>query len=85
MMVKEEVVHKDKLGRILNVGDTVVYPSSNSLVVGTVKKLNPKMVKVAEVGVVSRWYTGNNKYPSDIVVVDGPEVSMYLLKIATKS
>jgi hypothetical protein len=77
--------HRDKLGRLLAVGDAVCYPSQNSLELGTVKKLNPKMVKVFEAGRSGKWYTGNNKYPSDLVKVDGPEVSMYLLRKSASS
>lgn len=81
MATKKEITHKDKLGRPLSVGDAVVYPSRNSLEIGTVKKLNPKMVKVMEFGRhESNWYTGSNKYPNDIVLVNGPEVTLYLLK-----
>jgi hypothetical protein len=73
--------HKDKLGRLLAVGDAVCYPSHNSLELGTVKKLNPKMIKVQEAGRAnSKWYSGSNKYPGDLVKVDGPEVTMYLLR-----
>ena len=82
-MSKEVVEHKDKLGRVLKIGDAVCYPYHNSLELGTVKKLNPKMVKVWEVGSHGKWYTGANKYPNDLVVVEGPEVTMYLLKMNT--
>jgi hypothetical protein len=83
---KASLEHKDKLGRVLSVGDAVCYPSHNSLELGTVKKLNPKMVKVMEAGRrASTWYTGSNKYPGDLVKVDGPEVTMYLLKKNTAS
>jgi hypothetical protein len=84
-MSKEIPEHRDKLGRLLSVGDAVCYPYHNSLELGTVKKLNPKMVKVWEVGRHSMWYTGANKYPGDLVKVDGPEVSMYLLKMSDSS
>jgi hypothetical protein len=81
-MSKPVPEHRDKLGRLLNVGDCVVYPAHNSLEVGTVKKLNNKMVKVWRASSKStRWYTGSNKYPNDIVIIDGPEVTMYLLKL----
>lgn len=70
--------HKDILGQLLEVGDAVVFPSSNSMYVGTVTKLNPKMVKVKRVGAKSKW--GEiNKYPTDLAKVSGPEVTMYLL------
>jgi hypothetical protein len=79
---KSVLEHRDKLGKLLAVGDAVCYPDRNSLELGTVKKLNPKMVKVFEAGRAnSKWYSGSNKYPQDLVKIDGPEVTMYLLKI----
>jgi hypothetical protein len=83
-IIKTPPEHRDKLGKLLAVGDAVCYPSHNSLELGTVKKLNPKMIKVIEAGRgASKWYTGSNKYPNDLVKVDGPEVTMYLLKMNT--
>lgn len=70
--------HRDILGQPLAIGDAVVFPSSNSMYVGTITKLNPKMVKVRRVGSSYNWE--QNKYPSDLVRVHGPEVTMYLLK-----
>jgi hypothetical protein len=84
-MTKEVPQHKDKLGRVLAVGDAVCYPDRNSLEFGTVKKLNPKMVTVYESGRNGSWYTGGRKYPQDLVKVDGPEVTMYLLKMSAPS
>jgi hypothetical protein len=69
--------HRDVLGQPLAAGDVVVFPSSNSMYVGTVIKLNPKMVKVKRVGTNYQWE--QNKYPSDLAKVSGPEVTMYLL------
>jgi hypothetical protein len=77
-MTKESVLHKDALGRILKIGDCVAYPLHNSLGIGTVKKLNPKMVGVAKVD--SKYRSTSNKYPNDLVLLDGPEVTMYLIK-----
>ena len=82
-MTKEIPIHKDKLGRVLAVGDAVCYPDRNSLELGTVKKLNPKMVKVHEAGRHGAWYSGNNKYPNDLIKVEGSEVTMYLLRMNT--
>lgn len=82
MTAKVAVEHKDKLGRVLAVGDAVCYPYSNSLELGTVKKLNPKMVTVWEVGRHGKCYTGSRKYPQDLVKVEGQEVSMYLLRMS---
>jgi hypothetical protein len=78
--MKEKTIpaHKDILGQPLDVGDAVVYPSSNTMYVGLVTKLNPKMVKVRRVGKKYSWE--QNKYPSDLAKVSGAEVTMYLLK-----
>lgn len=79
-MPKEEVIHKDRLGRELKVGDCVAYPSGNSLVIGVIKKINPKMVGVSALGKKNIWGSAKNKYPMDCVRLDGPEVTMYLLR-----
>jgi len=47
---KAPIEHRDKLGRLLKVGDCVAYPDSNSLSVGIVKKLNPKLVGIGYLG-----------------------------------
>lgn len=70
--------HRDILGQPLSVGDCVVFPSSNTMYVGTIVKLNPKMIKVQRVGSRSKWE--QNKYPADLAKVSGAEVTMYLLK-----
>ena len=82
-MGKEIPEHRDKLGKLLSIGDAVCYPSHNSLELGTVKKLNPKMVTVWEAGRHGKWYTGSKKYPQDLVKVEGSEVTMYLLKMSS--
>jgi hypothetical protein len=77
-MSKEIPTHKDKLGRLITVGDFVAFPDRNSLEVGVVKKLNPKMIGVGRI----KSQCTQNKYPQDLIKVEGPEVSMYLLKKA---
>lgn len=79
-MAKEEIIHKDRLGRELKVGDCVAYPAGNTLVIGLIKKINPKMVGVSALGKARTWSVAKNKYPMDCVRLDGPEVTMYLLK-----
>jgi hypothetical protein len=76
------IEHKDKLGRLLKIGDCVVYSNSNSLAIGTIKKLYPKMIKVWSIGAKPNfgWYRGQNKYPSDTILLDSPEITIYLLK-----
>jgi hypothetical protein len=68
--------HTDILGNKIEVNNTVVYPSQNNLRIATVKKLNPKMINVVAVG---RKYC-DRKYPSDLLVVDDPKITMYMLK-----
>ena len=75
--MKPAITHQDKLGREIEVGDAVCYPDRNSLEFGTVKKLHAKMITVWEAGQTS----GSKKYPKDLVKVEGPEVTMYLLKL----
>lgn len=69
-------LHKDILGNPIKVEDVVVYPHHNNLKIATVKKINPKMISVVAVG---KTYT-DRKYPSDLLVVDDPKITMYLLK-----
>lgn len=71
--------HKDKLGRILAVGDAVCYPVSNTLYVGTVTKLNAKMVKVQKISKNPRP-SELNKYPADVIKLDSAEVTFYALQ-----
>ncbi len=80
-MTKASIEHSDLFGQPLEVGDCVVYPRGTNMTVGTVAKLNPKMVGVKG---LDRW--GNcNKYPQELVKVSGAEVTMYLLKRSAKT
>lgn len=75
--------HKDRIGRPIAVGNIVAFPSHNSLSVGTVTKLNPKMIKVKRLRGASKYDTHEqNKYPADTVILDGPDLTMYLLKFS---
>lgn len=77
-MSKEVPQHKDRLGRILELGDCVAFPNSNNLAIGTIKKINPVMVKVGNLSRTSSWTA--NKYPQDTVKLEGADVTLYLLK-----
>jgi hypothetical protein len=80
-MAKAESIHLDCLGRQLKEGDCVAAAHQNGLMIAIITKLNPKMIKVARVGhKSSQWNTGeHNKYSSECALLDGPEVTMYLL------
>ena len=79
---KPQPEHRDILGRLINIGDFVAVSLHNDMKIAKVIKINPKMVKVQILNVkTSMWYNGtHNKYPDDLVIVDGPYVSMYILK-----
>ena len=76
-MAKEAPEHRDILGRVLNVGDYIAYPDSNSMKMGKIDKLNQKMVRVTT---GKEWRSTVNKYPKDTVKLEGPDLVMYLLK-----
>ncbi len=78
-MAKETPNHKDKLGREMKIGDCIAFPRSNTLYIGKVVKLNPKMVGVEELNSQKRWAYSGNKYPQDCVIVDGADVTFYML------
>lgn len=71
-----DIEHQDILGNNIEVGNIVAYPSHNSMKIGTVTKLNPKMINVTAIG---RRYT-DRKYPSELLVVDDPKITLYVLK-----
>jgi len=75
------IEHKDKLDRILKVGDCVTTAAGNSLMIARVIKIMPKMIKVVQIGKKTRWGAyETNKYPSDVIKLDSPDVTIYLLK-----
>lgn len=77
------VEHRDCLGRLLKVGDCVAVAHHNGLMVGVVKKLNNKMIKVGKLSTTPR--AGEyNKYASECALLEGPEVTMFLLKTGGK-
>lgn len=74
--MNDVVIHKDILGNAIKVGDTVVYPYHNNLKIASVVKLNPIMINVVAIGKKSP----DRKYPTDLLVVDDPKITLYLLK-----
>lgn len=77
--MKTEPEHKDRLGRILKQGDPVAYPHGNSLLIGLIIKLTPKMVRMKQLGDKS-WRSEHTKYPSEVVLLEGPDVMMHILR-----
>ena len=79
-MAKEQFEHTDKLGNKLKIGDKVAAAHKGNLKICTVTKLNRKMIKIVPITKVMHLVDGYNIYSSDAVLIDGPRVSMYILK-----
>lgn len=82
MATKEIPAHTDKLGKLIAIGDCVAFPDSNNLVIGTIVKLNPKMIGVQRLG--TKYNYKQNKYPNDLVLLNPQDVTMFLLKSGVK-
>ena len=72
---------EDFLKLKLDIGDSVVFipPYSKTMTLGRVVAFSPKMVRV----VYHDWKNReieSNRYPGELVKVDGPDLTMYLLK-----
>lgn len=76
-----DIEHRDKLGRLLKKGDCVVVSHQNKLLIGIITKLHRKMIKIEKIGAKRRWEPlGINKYSIDSVKLEGPDVTMFILK-----
>lgn len=76
MTKMREYKHKDILGNDIKVGDACAFPAQNELKIGTVRKCNPKMLDVVQVG-KSYW---TRRYPHDVYVLNDPKLSLYILQ-----
>ena len=88
-MAKKEFEHVDKIGRPIKLGDPVAYPHHNGLKIGTIVTVNEKMCRIKQFGKQAfdwkgRPEKGELKYPADMILIDGPDITMYLLKFANK-
>jgi hypothetical protein len=72
---------EDFLKRKLNIDDSVVFipPYSKTMTLGRVVALSPKMVRVIYHDWRNLEYETSRK-PGELVKVDGPDLTMYLLK-----
>ena len=78
---KEIPVHRDKLGRKIELEYFVCYPNGNSLDIGKVIRITPKMVLVSRIpDKLRKWGGESRKYPTDLVLVEGKDVTMYILR-----
>ena len=67
---------KDIIKNELNIGDMVAFATHNSLVLGIISNITPKMVRVKRLGSTRT----NLKYSSDLIKIEGPTAVLYLLK-----
>jgi hypothetical protein len=78
-MAKEAPEHVDILGQPLAEGNYVAISQSNIMYVCQIKKITPKQIRVCPIkGRYSE--TGWLKYPSDSVLLSGPDALAYILK-----
>jgi hypothetical protein len=81
MSDKEEILHTDVLGNIITESSKLAVARHNILHICCVLKITDKMLRVRLlVGHGSRCTTGFLVYPSQTVVVDGPELLVYVIK-----
>jgi hypothetical protein len=73
---KKEQEHKDKLGRQITVGSKVAVSRRNALRLCSVVKVHPIMLSVSPVNANGEFLV----YPSDSIVIDGPDLLAYVLK-----
>jgi len=78
----KEVEHKDLLGNPITESSKLAVSHHNSLKICSIVKLNPKMLRVVPINSKRKWAEGDGYlvYPSQTVVVDGPDVMAYILR-----
>jgi hypothetical protein len=74
----EPNIHLDRLGRELALDDVVAFSASNSLRIGKIIKVNPKMLKV--VPLERGRHRDRLIYPMDCIRIDEAEATVYILK-----
>ena len=75
------IVHRDLLRRELKVGDSVAVAEGNELIVCTITKFTPKMMRVHPITGLQYYRSrGYLKYPEQCVLLDGTYVTMYILR-----
>lgn len=80
-MSVEIPIHKDRLGRVLNIGDAVAIPrSATTIDIGEVHKLNPKLVGVKVFSSDHNGYQRRyNKRPGEMIKLNEKHVTQWLL------
>jgi hypothetical protein len=93
-MANKELDCNDAIGRPLKIGDVVAIPdSSSTLLIGQITAIGQKKIRVVKYGQPKRipkrsWDpestqtqpNGILRYPSESVLLDGPDLLMHLMK-----
>lgn len=72
--------HKDILGNIITESSKLAVAHKGMLKICSIVKLSPKMMRVKPIA--NQYYRGEGYlvFPSQTVVVDGPDVMAYILR-----
>ena len=74
----EAIQHKDMLGRVVDIGDTVSYCQENCLYIGKVSKLTAKRVHVTRLTQGIPWVS--QQLPETFIKLEDPAIVTWLLK-----
>jgi hypothetical protein len=80
MKDEEPVRHKDVLGNEITEVSKLAVARHNQLVVCSIIKIHPKMMRVARLGAKNPEHNNFLAYPDNAIVVDGPDAMIYMLK-----
>jgi len=69
-------IHRDVLGREFKEGQYVAV-SDGCMCIAQVKRFTPKMVAIEVIG--QKYRSKRLKYASDMVILDGPDIFMWVL------
>lgn len=75
MSKKEKVQPKDIIGREIKMDDCVAFANGNSLYIGRVFKITPKMVRMKSLKSGCEYL----KYHDDTMVLDAKDATYYIL------
>lgn len=81
-MPDEEIIHTDVLGNPILPTSKLAVAHRNTLMVCSIVKITPKMMRVKSLK-QGTYYLDKEYlvYPDNCVVVDGPDVMAYILKL----
>jgi hypothetical protein len=85
MSAPENQEHRDLIGQPLAEGNYVAVSIRNGLYVCKIGKLTPKKMRVHPVDSGNSryfWRDGHLVYPTQTILLDGPDASVYILKHA---